>query len=41
MFIYKTTPDKHIKIRDLCENVDELVELLVLPGVWRTLDSDQ
>lgn len=41
MFIYKTTPDKHIKIRDLCENVDEPVELLVLPGVWRTLDSDQ
>lgn len=41
MFIYKTTPDKHIKICDLCENVDEPVELLVLPGVWRTLDSDQ
>lgn len=41
MFIYKTTPDKHIKIRDLCENVDEPVELLVLPGVWWTLDSDQ
>lgn len=41
MFIYKTTADKHIKIRDLCENVDEPVELLVLPGVWRTLDSDQ
>lgn len=35
------TADKHIKIRDLCENVDEPVELLVLPGVWRTLDSDQ
>lgn len=40
MFIYKMIFDKYIKICDLCENVDELVELFVLLGVWWILDFD-
>lgn len=41
MFIYQITADKHIKIRVVFGNVGEPIELLVLPGVWPTLDSDQ